>query len=36
MARVSPPWNKVVGPAVAVLDKVRDAISRPAHLTGRR
>ncbi|SCF23700.1 Hemerythrin HHE cation binding domain-containing protein [Micromonospora viridifaciens] len=30
----SPPWNKLVEPAVGVLDKVRDAVTgRPTHLT---
>jgi len=24
----TPPWNKVVDPAVAVVDKLRDAVSR--------
>jgi hypothetical protein len=24
----SPPWNKVVDPAVAVVDKLRDAVTR--------
>ncbi|AGL18637.1 hemerythrin domain-containing protein [Actinoplanes sp. N902-109] len=27
---VTPPWNKVVDPAVAIVDKVRDAVSRRA------
>ena len=26
----TPPWNKVVDPAIAVLDKLRDAVGRRA------